>query len=142
MADGDGPSAETVGQPGKLLRIGTMAKQLLDEIRQNPLDESSRARLREIYEISIRELSQSLSPDLRDELGRVTPPFTDGGAPSEAELRVAQAQLVGWLEGLFQGIQATLFAQQMAARGQLEEMRGRSMSPAREEPAPRTGTYL
>jgi hypothetical protein len=142
VADGDGPSAETVGQPGKLLRIGAMAKQLLDEIRQTPLDEASRVRLREIHEISIRELSESLSPELRDELGRVTPPFTDSGAPSEAELRVAQAQLVGWLEGLFQGIQATLFAQQMAARGQLEEMRGRSVTPASEEPAPRTGTYL
>ena len=115
VADGDGPrrrqSAARQASPHR-----HHGQRTLDEIRQTPLDEAA-AQLREIYQISIRELSESLSLELRDELGRVTPAFTDDGAPSEGELRVAQAQLVGWLEGLFQGIQATLFAQQMAARG-------------------------
>ena len=102
---------ETVEQPAKVMRIGSMIKQLLDEVRQAPLDEASRGRLREIYDTSIRELAEGLSPDLREELARVTSPFGDDARPSDAELRVAQAQLVGWLEGLFHGIQATLFAQ-------------------------------
>ena len=101
---------ETVEQPAKVMRIGSMIKQLLDEVRQAPLDEASRGRLREIYDTSIRELAEGLSPDLREELARVTSPFGDDARPSDAELRVAQAQLVGWLEGLFHGIQATLFA--------------------------------
>jgi hypothetical protein len=105
-----------------------MIKQLLDEVRQAPLDEASRERLREIYDQSIHELADGLSPDLRDELARLSSPFGNGSAPSEAELRVAQAQLVGWLEGLFHGIQTTLFAQQMAARAQLEQMR-RALPP-------------
>jgi len=117
------PSAETVEQPAKVMRIGSMIKQLLEEVRQAPLDEASRARLREIYETSVQELAEGLSPDLREELDRLAMPFEDNAAPSEAELRVAQAQLVGWLEGLFHGIQATLFAQQMAARNQIEDMR-------------------
>jgi hypothetical protein len=114
---------EAVEEPAKVMRIGSMIKQLLEEVRSGSLDEPARARLKDIYESSVRELGGSLSPDLRDELDRVVRPFTDGSNPSEAELRVAQAQLVGWLEGLFQGIQATLFAQQMAARAQLEDMR-------------------
>jgi hypothetical protein len=140
--DEDGPS-ESVEQPGKVMRIGSMVKQLLDEVRSAPLDEASRARLREIYEQSVRELAGALSPDLAAELDRMTLPFDDA-APSEAELRVAQAQLVGWLEGLFHGIQATLLAQQMAARSQLEEMRQRGLPPgAVNEPAvARPGTYL
>lgn len=113
---------ESVESPGKVMRIGSMIKQLLEEVRQSELDEPSRERLREIYETSVSELEAALSPDLRDELARLAPPFTAAGVPSEAELRVAKAQLVGWLEGLFHGIQATLFAQQMAARQQLEQM--------------------
>jgi hypothetical protein len=131
---------EAVEQPAKVMRIGSMIKQLLEEVRQAPLDEASRARLREIYDTSVRELSEGLSPDLRDELTRMTSPFAPGEVPSEGELRVAQAQLVGWLEGLFHGIQATLFAQQMAARAQLNEMRQRSL-PAGEADHP-PGTYL
>ncbi|HVF73692.1 MAG TPA: bacterial proteasome activator family protein [Acidimicrobiales bacterium] len=117
------PEKETVEQPAKVMRIGSMIKQLLEEVRQAPLDEASRARLREIYETSVRELAEGLSPDLQQELDRLAMPFDGAAAPSEAELRVAQAQLVGWLEGLFHGIQATLFAQQMAAQAQLEQMR-------------------
>jgi hypothetical protein len=113
---------ETVSEPGKVMRIGSMIKQLLEEVRQAPLDESSRARLSEIYETSIKELSTALSPDLRQELNSLASPFGDA-VPSESELRIAQAQLVGWLEGLFHGIQATLMAQQMAAQAQLQQMR-------------------
>jgi hypothetical protein len=104
------------------MRIGTMIKQLLEEVRAAPLDEAGRARLREIHESSIHELEEGLAPELRDELKRLTIPF-GGDVPSEAELRIAQAQLVGWLEGLFHGIQTALMAQQMAARAQLENMR-------------------
>ncbi|MGH9093929.1 MAG: bacterial proteasome activator family protein [Acidimicrobiales bacterium] len=135
-----GQRNEQVEQPGKVMRIGSMIKQLLEEVRQAPLDEASRNRLREIYDTSVKELSEGLSPDLRDELTRVALPFADG-VPSESELRVAQAQLVGWLEGLFHGIQATLFAQQMEARNQLEEMRRRSLPAASDDRAPR-GQYL
>jgi hypothetical protein len=115
-----------VEQPAKVMRIGTMIKQLLEEVRAAPLDEAGRQRLREIHESSIRELEQGLAPELRAELDRLTLPF-GSGVPSEAELRIAQAQLVGWLEGLFHGIQTALFAQQMAARAQLEQMRGRAL---------------
>ncbi len=118
-------SGETVGgmveQPAKVMRIGTMIKQLLEEVRSAPLDEAGRARLREIHANSIAELSSGLAPELREELKRLTLPFS-GDVPSESELRVAQAQLVGWLEGLFHGIQTALVAQQMAARAQLEEL--------------------
>ncbi len=139
---GDGPGAgDSVEQPGKVMRIGSMIKQLLEEVRQAPLDEASRTRLREIYETSVTELADGLSPDLREELARVTSPFRSDQVPSESELRVAQAQLVGWLEGLFHGIQATLFAQQMAARAQLDEMRRRGLPPGEERPAT-GGTYL
>jgi hypothetical protein len=117
------PSGETVEQPAKVMRIGSMIKQLLEEVRQAPLDEASRDRLREVYETSVQELAEGLSPDLREELDRLAIPFEEEAPPSESELRVAQAQLVGWLEGLFHGIQATLFAQQMAAQAQLEQMR-------------------
>jgi len=142
-AEGDGAAGESVEQPGKVMRIGSMVKQLLDEVRAAPLDDASRARLREIYEQSVRELAGALSPDLAAELDRMALPF-DERAPSEAELRVAQAQLVGWLEGLFHGIQATLLAQQMAARAQLQEMRQRGLPPGTpaEGPVARPGTYL
>jgi hypothetical protein len=141
--DGREERRESVEQPGKVMRIGTMVKALLDEVRQAPMDEAGRARLKEIYEQSVRELSSGLSPDLAEELDRMAFPF-DEEIPSEAELRVAQAQLVGWLEGLFHGIQATLMAQQMAARAQLDQMRQRGLPrPDDESPmAPRPGTYL
>ena len=135
-----GGNRESVEHPAKVMRIGSMIKQLLEEVRQAPLDERSRERLREIFDTSVQELGEALSEDLRNELARLAPPFGDTEA-SDAELRVAQAQLVGWLEGLFHGIQATLFAQQMAARQQLEEMR---RLPAGEDPRGGTppGTYL
>ncbi len=123
-----GPSADdephgAVTEPAKVMRIGSMVKQLLDEVRQAPLDEASRERLAEIYERSVTELAQALSPDLQEELRSLALPFDADSVPTDGELRIAQAQLVGWLEGLFHGIQATLFAQQIAARQQLEQMR-------------------
>ncbi len=114
---------ETVTAPAKVMRIGSMVKQLLEEVRSSPLDEASRERVAEIYERSIVELTEALSPDLQHELHNLALPFKEGEIPSDGELRVAKAQLVGWLEGLFHGIQATLFAQQIAARQQLEQMR-------------------
>jgi hypothetical protein len=143
--DGGDPSNEAVEQPAKVMRIGSMIKLLLEEVRQSELDESSRDRLREIYETSVTELSTALSPDLRDELGRLAHPFAGTTTPSEAELRIAKAQLVGWLEGLFHGIQATLFAQQMAARQQLDDMRRRlppGSPQAGADTESRPGTYL
>ena len=132
-SDEDAVAAITaqVEQPAKVMRIGTMIKQLLEEVRAAPLDEAGRARLREIHEKSIHELEEGLAPELRDELERLTLPF-GGDVPSEAELRIAQAQLVGWLEGLFHGIQTALFAQQMAARAQLEELRHKALPPGRD----------
>ena len=144
VVDGGGEAArgETVEEPAKVMRIGSMIKQLLEEVRQAPMDDASRSRLREIYETSVRELAEGLSPDLQEELARLALPFSDG-APSDAELRVAQASLVGWLEGLFHGIQATLFAQQMAARQQLEQMQGRQLPPGAQPPqGDRSSTYL
>ena len=139
--DGE-PRREAVEEPAKLMRIGSMIKQLLEEVRSADLDEAARVRLREIYETSLRELGSALSPDLREELDRVAIPFgTNGEVPSEAELRIAQAQLVGWLEGLFHGIQATLFAQQMAARQQLEQMRGQGALPPGMTGAPGPGGH-
>ena len=121
------PVTEMIEQPAKVMRVGNMIRQLLEEVRAAPLDEKSRARLKEIHASSIKELEDGLAPELVDELERLSLPFGDE-VPSEAELRVAQAQLVGWLEGLFHGIQTTLFAQQMAARAQLEQMR-RALPP-------------
>ena len=136
----DGSLTDMVEQPAKVMRIGTMIKQLLEEVRAAPLDDASRNRLRDIHAASIRELEDGLSPDLREELERITLPFSEDATPSDAELRIAQAQLVGWLEGLFHGIQATLFAQQMAARAQLDQMRQRGLPPGAESQHP--GTYL
>ena len=143
------PVTEMVEQPAKVMRIGSMIKQLLEEVRAAPLDEASRVRLKEIHASSVKELEDGLAPELVEELERLSLPFTDEATPSDAELRIAQAQLVGWLEGLFHGIQTTLFAQQMAARAQLEQMR-RALPPgvAHEgEDEPRTvgrsgGPYL
>jgi hypothetical protein len=140
QGDGGGDEAtDFISQPAKVMRIGSMVKSLLDEARSAPLDEAGRTRLREIYETSISELSSALSPDLGGELARMAPPFSPD-VPSESELRIAQAQLVGWLEGLFHGIQASIFAQQAAASAQLEKMRERSLNPG--APEPRAGTYL
>ena len=121
--DDEASVTELVDQPAKVMRIGSMIKQLLEEVRAAPLDDASRNRLREIHASSIRELEQGLAPELREELERLSLPFSEDVTPSDAELRIAQAQLVGWLEGLFHGIQTALFAQQMAARVQLDQMR-------------------
>lgn len=126
----DEDPSRLIEQPAKVMRIGSMIKQLLEEVRAAPLDEAGRHRLKEIHHRSIVELEDGLAPELRDELERLSLPFDAGSTPSEAELRIAQAQLVGWLEGLFHGIQAALVAQQMAARLQLEQMRGRPALPA------------
>jgi hypothetical protein len=147
----DQEQGEAVTSPAKVMRIGSMVKALLEEVRAAPMDEASRERLAEIYERSIVELAEALSPDLQDELRTLALPFNhDGSVPTEGEIRVAKAQLVGWLEGLFHGIQATLFAQQLAARQQLEQMRqlppgapvpgmqGQPQSPHDD----RAGTYL
>lgn len=128
VGQGDGENEETpvtdmVEQPAKVMRIGTMVKQLLEEVRSAPLDDASRQRLKNIYQQSIAELEDGLAPELRAELARLSLPFTDDETPSDAELRVAKAQLAGWLEGLFHGLQTALFAQQMASRVALEQMR-------------------
>src|SRR5262245_10137317 len=139
-------SEESITQPAKLLRIASMVRELLEETRQASLDEPGRIRLRQIYERAIGELSEVLSPDLQDELATLAPPMQ--GVPSDAEIRVAQAQLVGWLEGLFHGIQAALFAQQAAARAQFEELRRRGLPAGQsDEPQgpgrdPGRGQYL
>lgn len=148
---GEVERTEAITEPAKVMRIGSMVKQLLDEVRQAPLDEASRERLAEIYERSIVELTDALSTDLQEELRMLALPFDEDEVPSESELRVAKAQLVGWLEGLFHGIQASLMAQQMAARQQLDQMRqlnsgqvappghpGAAIPPKQERP----GTYL
>jgi Protein of unknown function (DUF2587) len=146
------PVTEMIEQPAKVMRVGNMIRQLLEEVRAAPLDEKSRVRLKEIHASSIKELEDGLAPELVDELERLSLPFADDEVPSESELRIAQAQLVGWLEGLFHGIQTTLFAQQMAARAQLEQMRralppgmGSSQQSAEGEDAQRlrgAGPYL
>lgn len=120
--------ASMIGQPAKIMRIGTMIKQLLDEVRSAPLDDAARGRLAEVHERSLRELEDGLSPELVAELHRITLPFSDEGRPSDAELRIAQAQLVGWLEGLFHGLQTALVAQQMSTQAQLVQMR-RALPP-------------
>lgn len=144
QADGDGGDeqrsiTDLVEQPAKVMRIGTMIKQLLEEVKAAPLDEASRNRLREIHATSIRELEDGLAPELREELQRLALPFSEDSVPSDAELRIAQAQLVGWLEGLFHGIQTALFAQQMAARAQLEQMRQGALPPGMPQPGGNTG---
>ena len=150
---GERGPADMVEQPAKVMRIGSMVKQLLEEVRNAPLDDAARTRLREIHSTSIQELSEGLAPELREELDRLSLPFDDGAVPSDAELRVAQAQLVGWLEGLFHGIQTAMVAQQMAARVQLEQQAARGGraalpgapgggAPVPGGPAGGTGQYL
>jgi len=133
--DGDGERhvTELVEQPAKVMRIGSMIRQLLEEVKAAPLDEASRQRLKEIHAASIKELETGLAPELVEELERLSLPFTEEGTPSESELRIAQAQLVGWLEGLFHGIQTAIYAQQMSARVQLEQMR-RALPPGQGQP--------
>ncbi len=141
----DDQVSETIESPAKVMRIGSMVRQLLDEVRQAPLDDASRARMTEVYERSVEELSGVLSSELRDELERLSLPFDEGSVPSDAELRIAHAQLVGWLEGVFHGIQAMLFAQQMESRQRLDEMRRRGLPPGRgpgDQPDAGEGTYL
>jgi len=137
--DADDAEGEQVARPTKLIRIASMVRALLDEARRAPLDDAGRRSLKEIHERSIRELEGILSPDLRQELADVTLPFA-GDTPTDAELRIAQAQLVGWLEGLFHGIQATLFTQQMQAQRQFEDMRQQRSLGAPGERTP--GAYL
>ena len=140
--DGVEPSG-AITEPAKVMRIGSMVKQLLDEVRDMELDEPSRERLAEIYERSVVELSEALSPDLQEELRMLALPFDEDSVPTEPELRIAKAQLVGWLEGLFHGIQATLFAQQMAAQQQLEQMKQQALPHGQTPgPAPSSGVYL
>ncbi|WP_028660150.1 bacterial proteasome activator family protein [Nocardioides insulae] len=126
-APGDGEAerslTDLVEQPAKVMRIGSMIRQLLEEVKAAPLDEASRTRLREIHRSSIQELEAGLAPELVEELDRLSLPFTEDRVPSESELRIAQAQLVGWLEGLFHGIQTAIYAQQVAARAQFEQIR-------------------
>lgn len=138
------PEVETVTEPAKVMRIGSMIKQLLDEVRSTQLDEPSRERVAEIYARSVAEVASALSPDLQHELFQLALPFREGEIPTEPELRVAKAQLVGWLEGLFHGIQATLFAQQLAARQQLDQMRQLppGSAPGGMQVVDRPGTYL
>lgn len=137
----EGADKESVSQPSKLIRIATMVKSMLEEVRQASLDEAGRQRLRQIHERSLAELSEVLSEDLQEELSEVMLPF-DEGTPSESELRIAQAQLVGWLEGLFHGIQATMMTQQMMAQQQLEQMRRRALPPGQQPQGPAMGQYL
>jgi hypothetical protein len=147
--EGERHITELVEQPAKVMRIGSMIRQLLEEVKAAPLDEASRNRLKEIHQASIKELEAGLAPELVEELERLSLPFTEEGIPSEGELRIAQAQLVGWLEGLFHGIQTAIYAQQVAARAQLEQMR-RALPPGSvpdgppppPEPGSRGGMYL
>ena len=131
---------ESVTEPAKLLRIASMIKELLSEVRQSSLDEPGRKRLREIYGRAVAELKEGLSEDLQQELGVLTLPLE--GTSSESEIRLAQAQLVGWLEGLFQGIQAAVWAQHMQARAQFEEMRRRGLPPGAPGDLRQPGQYL
>ena len=147
--DDDNPRSvtEMVEQPAKVMRIGNMIRQLLDEVKSAPLDDASRQRLRAIHSASIGELKDGLAPELVAELDRITLPFSEDVTPTDAELRIAQAQLVGWLEGLFHGIQTALFAQQMAARAQLEEVRRKALpggqgAPQQPDLRPGGGQYL
>jgi hypothetical protein len=127
---------ELVEQPAKVMRIGSMIRQLLEEVKSAPLDDASRNRLKEIHASSIKELESGLAPELVEELERLSLPFAEDGTPSDAELRIAQAQLVGWLEGLFHGIQTAIYAQQVSARAQFEQMRRALPGGSQTQPGP------
>ena len=145
VGDDGGDPGQAIGEPAKVMRIGTMIKQLLEEVRAAPLDDASRVRLKTIHAASVKELEAGLTPELREELERLSLPFSEESVPSDAELRIAQAQLVGWLEGVFHGLQAALVAQQLAARSQLEQMRRGALPPGAgiaPGPAGGTGQYL
>ncbi|MFM9122247.1 MAG: proteasome activator [Actinomycetota bacterium] len=142
VGEADEAVLETVTAPAKVMRIGSMIKQLLDEVHSMTLDAPSRERLAEIYERSIVELAEALSPDLQEELRMLALPFNDGDVPTDAELRVAKAHLVGWLEGLFHGIQATMFAQQLSMRQNAEQRQIQSGKNPNTQPGDRPGTYL
>jgi hypothetical protein len=131
--DAERSITDLVEQPAKVMRIGSMIRQLLEEVKAAPLDEASRNRLKEIHAASIHELEAGLAPELVEELERLTLPFSDDKTPTDAELRIAQAQLVGWLEGLFHGIQTAIYAQQVAARAQFEQIR-RGLPPGPGQP--------
>ena len=151
--EGERSVTDLVEEPAKVMRIGSMIRQLLEEVKSAPLDAAGRHRLAGILHTSVKELKDGLAPELDEELDRLVMPF-DEETPTESELRIAQAQLVGWLEGLFHGIQTAIYAQQMAARAQLEQMR-RALPPGvlpgqhadeqeQEQPQhnPRGGMYL
>lgn len=146
-AEGPGPmvpatAPQEIGEePQKLLRIGSMVRQMLEEVRRAPLDEEGRRHLREVHERSMRELRGILSEELREELDEVTIPF-GVDTPTESELRIAQAQLVGWLEGLFHGIQAALWAQQLQSQQQLGQLRRQALQGQEGAPRPGGGHYL
>ena len=139
VAEEEAAPSDAILHPAKVMRVASMARQLLDELRQAPLDVAARERMADVYELTVKELWEVLSPDLKEELERLTKPFAEE-APSEAELRVAHAQLGGWLEGLFHGIQAMLFAQQVESRQRLEEVRRQSL-PSPAQPGSE-GSYL
>ena len=145
QAPGEGASSPTpvdnVHHPAKVMRIATMVRQLLEEVRHSSLDEAGRSRLADIYETSVRELGEVLAPELKDELARLSLPF-NGESPTDSELRIAHAQLVGWLEGLFHGIQAMLFAQHAESQARFEEVRRRSLPVGEDAPPHQPGQYL
>lgn len=135
--------APPVSQPTKLIRIASMTRAMLDEARQAPLDEGGRKRLAEVHARSVEALREVLSPDLQEEFNEIMVPLNKSDA-SESEVRVAQAQLIGWLEGLFHGIQASLWSQQMQAQGQLQEMQKRALGapPQGGQENDQSGLYL
>ncbi len=146
--NGDREPRSSITEPGKLMRIALMLREMQEEVRRADTDEAGRQRLRQIHDRSLSEMRSVLSGDLEDELVTLTLPF-DSETPTESEIRIAQAQLIGWLEGLFQGIQAAIFNQQLAAREQLEQMRHRGLPPGvrpgsrpEQQPQHSTGQYL
>ncbi|HVL99921.1 MAG TPA: proteasome activator [Egibacteraceae bacterium] len=135
----DSEPQRVVNEPGKLMRIGLMLREMQEEVRRADPDEAGRDRLRIVHSRAVQELCQTLSPELQEELSQLTLPFTEEEPPTGSEIRIAQAQLIGWLEGLFQGIQAAIFSQQMEARQQLEQMRQRGLPPGMRPPDGRPG---
>lgn len=137
-----GGKTPDVTQPTKLIRMASMTRAMLEEARQAPLDESGRERMAEVHSRSVEELREILSPELQEEFAEIMIPLNDEDV-SEAELRVAQAQLIGWLEGLFHGIQASLWSQQVSAQTQLAEMQKRALgAPKQQERGDSSGLYL